>query len=254
MARFFVGGLSLAAAAPVTILPLGDSITFGCGDNFLCGDQCTAFEVLGFAGVPKTQTGFRGPLWHKLSPGSVTSPDWDFVGTHQNGPDDTDRDHEGYPGYTIENIIDNRDGWLALKPDVILLHLGTNNMGRGLQQADVALEKMEILLDAIFEGLPNVRLLLSTLIGSNIAYGGKQHLPFNEGIREFASKYAGNGRNVELVDMARESAIGEDGCAAAYCCTLSFPTGIHPSSKGYPLMADVWYNHLVGNSANVTVV
>jgi len=171
------------------------------------------------------------------------------VGTHQNGPDDTDRDHEGYPGYTIENIYDNRDGWIALKPDVILLHLGTNNMGRGLQQADVALEKMQILLDGIFEGLPNVRLLLSTLIGSNIAYGGKQHLPFNEGIREFVSKYAGEGRNIELVDMARESAIGEDGCAAEYCCTVSFPTGIHPSSKGYPLMADVWYNHIVGNSA-----
>jgi len=177
-----------------------------------------------------------------LSPGSTTSPDWDLVGTQQNGPDDVDRDHEGYPGEKIEDLWKKRDGWLATNPDVIMLLLGTNNMGVGLQQADSALKHMKILLDVIFDGLPNVRLLLSTLIGSSPEYGGLQHLPFNEGIRDFVTTYAAAGRNIELVDMARETAIGEKGCNPDYCC----PAGIHPTNIGYPLLAEVWYNHLVG--------
>jgi lysophospholipase L1-like esterase len=247
MPRLAAAGLAVATAAPVTILPLGDSITFGCGDGCAgtigCGDQCALTR-------PKAQSGYRAPLWRKLSPGSVTSDQWDFVGAQQNGPDDIDRDHEGNPGWKIEQVEEIKDHYLPLKPDVILLHCGTNNMGVGLQQAPAALDHMKSLLDTIFAELPNVRLLLSTIIGSTELYGGKQHLPFNEGIRDFVTTYAANGRNIELVDMARESAIGEDGCNPDYCC----PGGIHPTGAGYELMADVWYNHIVGKAVNSTVV
>lgn len=247
MARLFAASLAVATSAPVTILPLGDSITFGCGDGCKgtigCGDQCALTR-------PKEQSGFRAPLWRKLSPGSATSAEWDFVGSQQNGPDDVDRDHEGYPGWKIEQLEEIKDQFLPLKPDVILLMGGTNNMGVGFQQHDAALGHMRSLLETIFAELPNVRLLLSTLIGSATAYGGLQHLPFNEGIRDFVKTYAAAGRNIELVDMARESAIGEKGCNPDYCC----PMGIHPTGDGYALMADVWYNHIVGQFSNVTVV
>jgi lysophospholipase L1-like esterase len=249
MARLFAASLAVATSAPVTILPLGDSITFGCGDGCEgttgCGDQCAVSR-------PKAQAGYRAPLWRKLSPGSATSSEWDFVGAQQNGPDDIDRDHEGNPGWKIEQVEGIKDHYLPLKPDVILLHLGTNNMGVGLKQHDKALEHMQSLLDTIFAELPNVRLLLSTLIGASTAYGGLQHIPYNEGIRNFTTTYAAAGRHIELVDMAVESAIGENGCNPDYCC----PAGIHPTGDGYALMADVWYNHLVGNvkSSDVTVV
>merc|ERR1711865_493122 len=144
--------------------------------------------------------------------------------------------------WKIEQVEDIKDHYLPLNPDVILLHCGTNNMGIGFQQAPAALDHMKSLLDTIFADLPNVRLLLSTIIGSSALYGGKQHLPFNEGIRDFVTTYAAAGRNIELVDMARESAIGEKGCNPDYCC----PAGIHPTNIGYPLLAEVWYNHLVG--------
>jgi len=105
-------------------------------------------------------------------------------------------------------------------------------------------------MSSIFDALPNVRLLLSILIGTATGYGGLQHLPFNEGIRDFVTTYAAAGRSIDLVDMARESAIGEKGCNPDYCC----PAGIHPTGDGYALMAEVWYNHIVGNTANVTLV
>lgn len=244
MARLLVGSLAVAAARPTTVLPLGDSITFGCGDNTFCGDQCAITR-------PYAQSGYRQFLWRMLSPGSATSPDWDFVGAQQNGPDDTDRDHEGNPGWKCEGLTGIKDHWVPLNPDVIMLMCGTNNMGIGLQQHEAALGHMETLLELIFNELPNTRLMLSTLIGSATGYGGQQHLPYNEGLRAFVKKYASAGHQIELVDMATETAIGESGCNPDYCC----PAGIHPTIEGYPLLAQVWHDHLVGNRAgNVTVV
>jgi len=248
MARLLLGGFVVAASTPVKVLPLGDSITFGCGDGCDgggCGDQCAVSR-------PAHQAGWRAALWRKLSANSTTSAEWDFVGSQQNGPDDIDSDHEGNPGWKIEQIEGIKDQFVPLKPDVILLHIGTNNMGVGLQQAPEALDHMSSLLNTIFDSLPEVRLLLSTLIGSTKSFGGGQHVPFNEGIRNFVSNYSSAGRNIELVDMARESAIGEVGCNSEYCCF----GGLHPNSEGYPLMADVWYNHLVGklDLAKATIV
>merc|ERR1712071_462606 len=45
------------------------------------------------------------------------------------------------------------------------------------------------------------------------------------GIREFVTTYAAAGHNIELVDMARETLIGEKGCNPDYCC----PAGIPPA-------------------------
>jgi lysophospholipase L1-like esterase len=180
-------------------------------------------------------------LWRKLSPGSNTSSEWDFVGTEHNGPDDIDRDHEGHPGWTIENDEGISDRWIPLNPDVILLHLGTNNMGRALQQAPASLKHMENFLNLTFSKLPKVRLLLSTLIGSAVAYGGKQHVAYNAGLKEFVEDFKAKGFTIELVDMANESGIGTY-CDDGYCCAGH----IHPTAEGYDRMATVWHKHLTG--------
>lgn len=235
-------GVVFACAAPTKVLPLGDSITFGCGDgcNGLgCGDQCALSR-------PKCQAGWRAGLWRKLSPGSSTSDVWDFVGTQQNGPEDTDRDHESHPGWTCEGILGIADNWVPLNPDIILLHLGTNNLGIGLQSAQAALGHMTDLLNHTFTALPNVQLYLSTLIGAGNSYGGAKHAEYNAGLKSLAASLNEAGFSVKIVDMAVESGIGES-CDSENCCVAM----IHPNSKGYDLMADVWYNHLVGTSASV---
>jgi len=221
-----------------TVLPLGDSITFGCGDgcNWLgCGDECAISR-------PSCQGGWRSYLWKMLSPGSNVSDAWDFVGTQKNGHEDTDPDHEGYPGWKVEDITAIKDQWVPLNPDVILLHLGTNNLGIGLQPVATALGHMESMLNTIFTELPNTRLLLSTLIGSSIIYGGTKHADYNEGLKVFARDFAAQGFNVEIVDMAVESGIGEY-CDPIYCCWF-LPPGVHPNAAGYTKMAEVWHNHL----------
>lgn len=239
MARVVMSLAVAAAAAPVKVLPLGDSITFGCGDgcNGLgCGDQCAVSR-------PACQSGWRSGLWRLLSPNSTESLEWDFVGTQENGPEDTDRHHEGHPGFKVEDVLALSDQWLQTNPDVVLLHLGTNNLGKGFQSAETALSHMSEMLDTIFGAWPDVRLLLSTLIGSSSAYAGGKHAEYNEGLKKFAQELSSSGRQIELVDMATESGIGAM-CDSENCCL----GGIHPNSQGYELMAKVWYSHLTRQS------
>jgi lysophospholipase L1-like esterase len=237
----------VAQSAPTKVLPLGDSITFGCGDGcggFGCGDQCAVSR-------PACQAGWRAGLWRKLSPGSPTSDEWDFVGTQQNGPDDIDRDNEGHPGWKCEGILGIADTWVPLQPDIILLHLGTNNMGIGLQSAQTALGHMTDLLNHTFTALPTVQLYLSTLIGAGDNYGGAKHAEYNAGLVTLAASLRESGFSVKLVDMATESGIGEK-CDAENCCGGLIDM-VHPNMQGYDLMADVWYKHLVEAKASAVV-
>src|SRR6266496_3489004 len=61
----------------------------------------------------------------------------DYVGTLFNGPSNLgDHDHEGHPGWRIDQIDASITGWLrATTPHTVLLHIGTNDV---LQNSDLA--------------------------------------------------------------------------------------------------------------------
>ncbi|MEV4328837.1 SGNH hydrolase, partial [Microbispora rosea] len=89
----------------VRVMPLGDSITEGT-------------QVPG---------GYRIGLWQRLAAGRYTI---DFVGSQYNGPGSLgDHDHEGHPGWRIDQIDANINGWLRnSNPRTVLLHIGTNDV------------------------------------------------------------------------------------------------------------------------------
>src|SRR3982750_1961655 len=89
----------------VRVMPLGDSITDG-------------FNVPG---------GYRIGLWQRLAAGRYTT---DFVGSQFNGPGGLgDHDHEGHPGWRIDQTDANITGWLrTTTPRTVLLHIGTNDV------------------------------------------------------------------------------------------------------------------------------
>ncbi|WP_319018735.1 cellulose binding domain-containing protein [Microbispora sitophila] len=125
---------ALSAAAPIKIMPLGDSITAGPG--------C-----------------WRALLWDRLQRTGYT--DIDFVGT-QTGRGCSvqhDGDHEGHGGFSATGIADNDQlpPWLAAtKPDIVLMHLGTNDMwDAGFQKmADRWYPALTKVLDGIIPPLP----------------------------------------------------------------------------------------------------
>src|SRR3954467_9425876 len=89
----------------VRVMPLGDSITEGT-------------QVPG---------GYRIGLWQRLAAGGYRI---DFVGSQANGPAALgDHDHEGHPGWRIDQIDANITGWLATTTArTVLLHIGTNDV------------------------------------------------------------------------------------------------------------------------------
>jgi lysophospholipase L1-like esterase len=102
-------------------MPLGDSITWGVGSA--------------------TTSSYRQALWNMLAGQSRYSVR--FVGSQASGslPGFS---NEGHSGYAIDQIRSGIDGWLTgTRPDVVLLHIGINDLNRGIDTAH-ALERRRI--------------------------------------------------------------------------------------------------------------
>jgi lysophospholipase L1-like esterase len=158
-----------------------------------------------------------------------------FVGTRSNGPATIDgaafpQKHEGTSGISIEDLQKNviEKGALtgnAVKPHIILLHIGTNNM-YGTHSATPAV-LFGNLLDRILQDCPDALLVVSKLIPLPMNNTGIQTL--NAAIPAMVEERAKAGAHIVLVDQ-----------------NTGFPTSelsdqVHPNEAGYTRMAGVWY-------------
>ena len=105
---------SVPSADPVSIMPMGDSIT----------------------GSPGC---WRGNLWQLLVD---AGRDVDFVGSQDQGcsPTGSDPDNEGHGGYQVTSSVANGDirRWLEQNtPEVLLLHFGTNDVWSNIPPAQI---------------------------------------------------------------------------------------------------------------------
>lgn len=195
-----------AQAAPVKVMPLGDSITDG-------------FTVPG---------AYRTDLWQKLVQDGY---DVDFVGSLAGGPSELgDQDHEGHSGWTIAQIASNIDGWLSTyTPDTILLHIGTNDIyGEDPQGAP---ERLSALVDRITAQTPDTELFVATIIP--VSFADETVRAFNEAVVDIVTSKAETGARVHLVDMYSQ------------LTTADLVDGVHPNATGYSKMADAWYEALL---------
>jgi lysophospholipase L1-like esterase len=214
----FLLGLVLAFAstawtetpAPIRIMPLGDSITYGTSST--------------------GTVGYRRPLYQLLAGAGYSV---DFVGSQTHGfPFDFDRNHEGHSGWRAGEILDNITGWLNSAPaDVILLHIGTNDISQDEGAENPAVEIGEI-LDHIkaWEGLNNtVWVVLARIINRNDWRSGIT-TTLNGYIQTLANTRIAEGDRIVVVDM--ESALSYPGDLA---------DTVHPDDGGYGKMAAVWF-------------
>ncbi|MBF9132060.1 ricin-type beta-trefoil lectin domain protein [Plantactinospora sp. S1510] len=199
----------------VRVMPLGDSITEGT-------------QVPG---------GYRIGLWQRLVNGRYTV---DFVGSQFNGPSSLgDHDHQGHPGWRIDQIDANVVGWLnTQRPQSVLLHIGTNDI---LQNYNVssAPNRLSTLIDRITNTAPNAEVFVAqiiTLTNSNQAAAART---FNSAIPGIVQSKRDAGKRVHLVNM--QSAL----------TTADLIDGIHPTAGGYDKMAAVWYSALQSVSGSI---
>ena len=214
---------TLAVATPaaaesnggVRVMPLGDSITDG-------------YTVPG---------GYRNGLWQRLG---ATGRHPDFVGTGYNGPVTLgDHDHEGHPGWRIDQIDANVAGWLrSANPRTVLLHIGTNDI---IQNYDLAHApaRLSALIDHIRTLAPNVQLFVAQLIPAGDATNETRTRAFNAALPGVVAQ---KGPLTHLVDM--HSAI----------TTADLVGGVHPDADGYDRMAARWYAALQSVPGSLTAI
>jgi lysophospholipase L1-like esterase len=233
---------ALSACDAVTILPLGDSITKGCGSDAGPANSWTA--VCG-----DDSGGYRAPLWAALSAAGFNVT---MVGTQTSGPawlPAAGQSHEGHPGWTIDQIKSILPTWAALKPDVILLMLGTNDIGQGHPIAQVVAD-MSALLTATAAALPASRLVVSTVL--NMVNSNHTEWPpvvhaFNAQLPSLVAEAKGT-----LADVAGVTGLctPDNGALQRLCAECNGPSSgcepkgyydrVHPTAAGYSLMAGAW--------------
>jgi hypothetical protein len=193
-------------------MPLGDSIT----------ESNT--------GLPS----YRYYLWHLLLDQGYHV---DFVGSRHgvgNGPPanpDFDMDHEGHSGWRADEILSNIQVWAtAALPDIVLLHIGTNDVCRG-QSVASTVSDIGGIIDVLRTVNPHVRVLLAQLIASSTC---RAVIPaLNASLPALVADKDRPEFPVTLVDQYS----GFDPSTMTY-------DGTHPNAIGDSRMADQWFEKL----------
>jgi chitodextrinase len=204
------------AATPIRIMPLGDSITGGPG--------C-----------------WRAVLWDRLQRTGFTNID--FVGTLPGGGCNLaswDGDNEGHGGFQATGIANQNllPGWLAAThPDIVLMHLGTNDIWNNVPTATI-LAAYGTLIDQMRASNPSMKIVVAQIIpmtpsGCTGCPSGVAAL--NGAIPGWAAGKSTAQSPITVVDQFT----GFDSVAD------TIGDGVHPNDSGFQKMSDHWYPALI---------
>ncbi len=182
-------------------MPLGDSITDG---YFVPGgyriDLQPAMESRGYA--------------------------IEFVGSLSNGPDTLlSQHHEGHSGWRIEEICDQVVEWLqTFQPDIILLLIGTNDIPQ-LYPVDTARDRLNELIDTIFQTAPNVKLFVASIPPIWQPILNHRVIEYNQKSEELVKQKQQAGKPIDFVDLYSILSLAD------------LHDGVHPNTEGFRKIA-----------------
>ena len=172
-----------------------------------------------------------------------------MVGSNPENPPSAslDADHNGYNGWRIDSLRGSIDNWLTNSdPDMILLHIGTNDMLQNYQIGTLV-ERLDDLVGRIVLQDAHAQIFVASIIPIMQDYGGLTAAQFadmvdayNAKIPGIVSKYALMGDNVHFVDMHNLITLTDANNPANNF--FQNGDGIHPGQAGYNQMGDIWYN------------
>jgi lysophospholipase L1-like esterase len=208
---FVLAQPAVSAATPVRIMPLGDSITAGPG--------C-----------------WRALLWDHLQRTGFT--DIDFVGTQPGGGCSVpfDGDHEGHGGFAATGIADQNQlpPWLAAThPDIVLMHLGTNDMWGGFIPTSAILTAYSKLVDQMRASNSNMKIIVAKIIPmepSGCPTCPQGVVALNNAIPGWAAGKTTAQSPITVVDQW-----------TGFNAATDTNDGVHPIDSGFQKMADRWY-------------
>ena len=243
----FMATAILKAGEAVKIMPVGNSITAG--------------EHYKYPPVPE-RTGYRKYLYKMLIDSGYNV---DFVGSQNHGErseSDTnwyDWNNEAYPGKKIPFIAGKvKDALDIYKPDILLVHVGTN--GRDWdQKPGQVMEMLDSINKFSVDNDHPVTVFLCKIIKRFIDIDSAPTSQFNSDVADSVAARTGDKIKIIMVDM-------ENGAGLDYTDRLPDPTAIppyeggdmlgrrypnvsndkyHPNDKGNTKMAVKFYEELV---------
>ncbi|KAF4960064.1 hypothetical protein FSARC_10559 [Fusarium sarcochroum] len=192
---------SATALPNIRVLPLGDSITKGTGSTGLVG--------------------YRGPLRQQILKQGVKA---NMVGTLKNG-NMVDGDHEGHSGKFLADINGYWQTPIKARPNVVLIHAGTNNMDKGID-LDIAADILADIVDGIFKVASDVTICVAPVIWANNAKMQANTDIFNPKVRSLIASRQKAGKHILEVPIdIKVDDLDDDK---------------HPNDQGYEKMANAW--------------
>ncbi len=198
------------------ILPLGDSITAG---NYP---------------IEPTPGSYRIQLGNNFNDDDLSI---DFIGSQTNETSDLpDPEHEGHPGWTINELTGLIEKGLLTEyqPDVVLLMAGTNDILSSDQTSEVIAD-LNQLIDRLQAELPDTEIFVSSLVPLDPELESEQEAKIVEEVNALLPElgqqqgeqvtYVNAGGSIDLSDLIDD--------------------GIHPDATGYQAIGNAWYDTLV---------
>ncbi|MFI5689780.1 FG-GAP-like repeat-containing protein [Streptomyces sp. NPDC051636] len=202
----FEGGHTELRKRDLRVMPLGDSITAG----FKSSDG----------------NGYRDELHRELT---AAENKVDYVGSGSDGTM-SDRDHEGHSGWPISDIDGAANNAVpTFRPNVVLIHAGTNDLKRGAPDPNGAPGRLAKLLDDVIEDAPDAAVIVAQVVPSKDDGTNDRINAFNGAISGIVEQRAKAGKHILSVDMG---GLDPD---------TDLADELHPNDAGYDMMADIWY-------------
>lgn len=203
---------SLVAQSPVRICVLGDSILesfTGKASTRYYLDQLLRADSYDFDFVGSLSGVFAGPPLHTTG--------WD-------------QDHECHSGFRVDDILPDLLTFMqAARPDIVIIHLGTNDVIRN-QPATNTVAELEQCIDIVRSQNPIATVLLSQII----PIAGRNVAPLNALMPAMVAAKDAPESRIVLVDQFSQ-----------FDPMTHLEDGLHPNDAGEQLMAQTYFDALV---------
>jgi lysophospholipase L1-like esterase len=209
--------LDAAAATKWKIMPLGDSITKG---HASAGSS--------------PEGGYRDDLSALLKKEGIA---FDFVGSQATGSG-FDRNHEGHSGKTADYIDANVTKYLqARKPEVVLLHVGTNDVSQDESPASTADE-----ISSIIDKIKNYDSGIRTVLCSTIPRKDDGDASNDDLAKRIEELYYEKRAAGHRIFYAGQNEIYKTNASHK---SEYYSDSVHPNNTGYHVLAEVYFNALL---------
>ena len=228
---------NFSAANPIKIMAVGDSITDDCVFNGAWRQYLQ--PLLDANGYPFTFVGRN----QSAPSGSFTKTQHEgYCGAVVAPPGVMTSPVNGYAGTNVYLLKIVADAFTNATPDLVLVLIGVNDIGRGRNPYQVATNDMPNLLDIIFSNAPNANVILAkvtslynaNLSGLNYADYATNVPIYNAALQAMVNQRRALGQNVSLADMFSVVGIG----------TMFNSDNVHPNATGLQAIAQEWFTRI----------